>query len=939
MRRGLTKILVPVVVIGLAAIQSFGVDAGRAIHFNSERAEARRLGLDRPDTSDYIPAAAGDSLVKVTPDSTELARLDSLKHLRWLRDSVIIDSLKAQIDSFGLDWMDSSDLVLLDSLQALWAEPEFNPADTVRIPDSLEFKDPFKFKYYVALKDTATRRHVRDSLIAALDTLELERFDSLYFKDSSEVAAWRWQLKWESMSKSERKKWKYEQELPGKIHRMDSIQRRKDSIKARKDSIRENTPRILETSYMPDSLQYLRLVMWKHERYVNDIKRVPYDTTYNNWFYDYRMFKEDLNATWLGISGSPTQKNNFFKRDHEENVGFYSAYLPWSYTPENLTQYNTKTPYTELAYWGTILNGVQTEESNIKILTTQNITPALNLCLEYSRFGANGILQNEKTNNRTAVVGLNYLGKNYLMHGGYIHNRIERTENGGAIDTDPATGINWFRDTTVKDAREVSIRLSEASNHTKRNTYFLDQSYRFPMEFFKKLGHLKEIKEEKLYRDSLMNSGDTLAIKEYLDWEAAVQAEADSLDKDVTSAFVGHSTEYSVFSKYYKDNITNAAGREFYNNNFFLHPSKSADSMRVMRLENRIYLRLQPWKSDAVLSKIDVGVGDKLLSYYNFNNKSYLGGKSTVWQNSLYAYAGAQGQYKKYLHWDANGRYTFAGAELNDFNINADVDLNFFPFHRDRNSPLSLSARFETDLKEADWYQKHMYSNHYRWDNDFKKISTTKVTAELDVPRIGLKADFGYALIGNHVFYDTLGLAKQAATPVSVISAGLTENFQIWKFHFDNSVQIQYSSDQDVLPLPLVTARLRWYAQFDIVKNVMQWQVGLNVWYNTLWYAQAWNPALGTFQNQKEIKIGNAPYADAFINIQWKRACLFLKVMNVNEGWPAKKHDYFSAPHYIRTTRTFKFGIYWPFYVSPSSKGNSSVNTGGTPRGHLTAGH
>ena len=183
MRGGLTKILVPVVVIGLAAIQSFGVDAGRAIHFNSERAEARRSGLDRPDTSDYIIVAAGDSVVNVKPDSTELARLDSLKHLSWLRDSVIIDSLKAQIDSFGLDWMDSADVALLDSLQALWAEPEFNPADTVRIPDSLEFKDPFKFKYYVALKDTATRRHVRDSLIAALDTLELERFDSLYFKD------------------------------------------------------------------------------------------------------------------------------------------------------------------------------------------------------------------------------------------------------------------------------------------------------------------------------------------------------------------------------------------------------------------------------------------------------------------------------------------------------------------------------------------------------------------------------------------------------------------------------------------------------------------------------------------------------------------------------------------------------------------------------------
>ena len=42
--------------------------------------------------------------------------------------------------------------------------------------------------------------------------------------------------------------------------------------------------------------------------------------------------------------------------------------------------------------------------------------------------------------------------------------------------------------------------------------------------------------------------------------------------------------------------------------------------MRVMRLENRIYLRLQPWKADGIVSKLDVGIGDKLLNYYRFNS-------------------------------------------------------------------------------------------------------------------------------------------------------------------------------------------------------------------------------------------------------------------------------------------------------------------------------
>ncbi len=916
------KILVPLIVIGLAGVQSFGIDAGRALHFQSER--ARFAATEAPDTNDFSFEAVPDTLP--APDSAELARIDSLRLVRWHRDSILIDSLKAQVDSFGLDYMDSADVALLDSLQQYWAEPEINPRDTITIPDSLEFKDPFKFKYYIALRDTATRRQVRDSLIAAMDTLELERFDSLYVKDSTEIAEWKWQQKWNSMTKKEKKKWLYEQALPGKIARMDSIARRKDSIKAYKDSVIQATPRILETYALVDSLQYKRMIMWTHDRMVNNVKLTKIDTTYNNWFYDNPVYKQDVDASWLGISGSAVQKYNYFKRDEEKNAIFYTPYQIWSYTPENLPQYNTKTPYTELAYWGTLFASTQTEDSNIKILTTQNITPALNVTLEYRRYGANGILQNEATNNRTAVIGTNYLGKNYLMHAGFIHNRVVRSENGGAIDTDPKTGINWIRDTTLKDAREIAVRLSDASNTYRRNTVFLDQSYRFPMDFFKKIGHHKEIKEEKLYRDSLMMSTDTTAIKEYLEWEAAVAAAKDTLDKDVTSAFIGHSSEFSQFSKYYTDKISTSstAAREMYNNAFYIHPTTSADSMKVMRLENRVYLRLQPWKSDGIVSKIDVGVGDKLLNYFQFNNLSYIGGKSSKTLNSLYLYAGAQGQYKKYLNWSAAGKYNFLGYELNDFNVNANLDVSFYPFRRYRNEPLTLSARFETDLSEPDWYQQHYFSNHYKWDNNFGKISTTKVEAALSIPKWNFRADFGYALLSNNIYYDTKGIVQQNPDAMSVISAGLTENFALWKFHFENTALLQFSSRPDVMPLPLFSARFRYYFQFDVVKKVMQMQIGLNVWYNTGWYAPAYNPALGVFQNQDEIKIGNCPYADAFVNVQWKRACIFIKFQNVNQGWPCDKTDYFSAAHYIKTTRSLKFGIYWPFYVMPASKTRST---------------
>ena len=62
------------------------------------------------------------------------------------------------------------------------------------------------------------------------------------------------------------------------------------------------------------------------------------------------------------------------------------------------------------------------------------------------------------------------------------------------------------------------------------------------------------------------------------------------------------------------------------------------------------------------------------------------------------------------------------------------------------------------------------------------------------------------------------------------------------------------------------------------------------------------------------------------MNMQWKRACIFVKLENAGMGWPMDKADYFSANNYIRTQRCIKFGIYWPFYKQPSS--NKAVQAG-----------
>ena len=207
MKNLLAKIWVPFLIVTVAALQSFGIDAGRAVGL-------RRL------TDSLLSSRAGYSSATGVVDSL-------------LADSLRLDTLAADtlvIDTLATDTL-LRDSILQDTVKVLTAK------DTIVIPDSLKEKDPFFYKYYIAVKDSLTRAEVRDSLILAGDTLELMKLDSLYIKDSTEVATAKFNAWYASLSRRERKKYDAEQALPGLIAAANRKMEIKDSLKAVKDRI------------------------------------------------------------------------------------------------------------------------------------------------------------------------------------------------------------------------------------------------------------------------------------------------------------------------------------------------------------------------------------------------------------------------------------------------------------------------------------------------------------------------------------------------------------------------------------------------------------------------------------------------------------------------------------------------------------------------------
>lgn len=639
----------------------------------------------------------------------------------------------------------------------------------------------------------------------------------------------------------------------------------RDSIWAYKDSVIRATPRLLETYIFNDSIKNQRIFLWRTDGWFNNQKQLNPDTTYNDNFNELPYKKNDVDAVYLGVSGSAMMYTNFFKRTESKLFPFFAPYMPYTYTLETMPFYNVKSPYTELAYWGTLFATKQKEETNIKFLHTQNFTPSFNFNILYQRHGASGMLENERTDNRTFAITGNYIGKRYVAQGGYIFSRVKRDENGGVAD------LSMVMDTIV-DAKTIPVSLTDASTKLKRNTIFITHSYGIPFNFKKQ---------------------DSLAYGEG------------------TMAYIGHTGEYSVYTKSYNDRIelSDSLGRALYNNAFYINPTTSADSARVMNLENRFFLRLQPWAKEAIVSKVDAGIGFQVLRFFNFSPDYFLSGNSNHSEHNMYLYFGASGTLKKYFAWNGFGTYHLSGYNQNDFSIGGEMRFSAYPLPEG----IHLTGKIDVSQEHPSYYYNNYYSNHYTWNNNFDKITETKIEGKLEIPDYKMELFFGYSLLKNNIYLDTLGNACQNNEAMSVMTAYLKKDFKAWKFHFDHKVLFQLSSKEDVVPLPKLALNLRYYLEAPLVKNVLTAQLGVEATFNTKYYTPAYSPALGLFYNQQREKYGAVPYLDAFVNLQWKRASIFVKYVNAAQDWP--ESDYFSACRYLKPQTALKFGIHWPFYV------------------------
>jgi hypothetical protein len=645
------------------------------------------------------------------------------------------------------------------------------------------------------------------------------------------------------------------------------------------DTVKKRRPKRPLESYFFSNEQRSQLnLVWTVDPLTNNIEVGRIDTLQTDYQNTYPFMKRSVGSAHLGNLGAPSQYLNFFDRDTGRNHSFSEPWGVYLRTVETMPFYNTKRAFTQLGYsW---MGRRDLQEEDLVVIHAQNISPQTGFNLDYRSLGTKGIYTWQGTRDKTFSAGINHTGKRWTLHAGYIHNQVLNHENGGMVDDDDII----IDDNTYEGIMlNVPMRMSDARNSVRSNTFFLHQSLGIP---------LIRVREEDF----------TIA--------------------DRPALFVGHSLEYDRWARRYDDTYEgtiyrDAAGQELANHYYRTwYMPESRDSLFEGRLSNRVFVQLQPWDRNGAVGTIDAGVGVDMLRYYQFSPANYLVGieNAAVKQTHYYIYGGADGHIGRFFDWRAHLKVHPMGDRSGDTDAGGEVAAKLFVKER----PLSVSGRVRFLTQEPGYWEQNYFSNHFMWNNSFSKENETRIEGSLDIPHVGLTATVSQSVLGNRVYFDEHALPVQAAEAVSVTGVYLREDLPIRlgatsSLNLNHRVMLQWSTDQKVVSVPLASVYLSYSFEFNVVKNVLRLQIGVDGRYNTKYYAPGYNPGVGQLYNQREKQLGDYVWLDAFVNAKWKRMRILVKMQHMSDNM-FDSRNFFSVLHYPMNRRMLKVGLSWNFY-------------------------
>lgn len=351
------------------------------------------------------------------------------------------------------------------------------------------------------------------------------------------------------------------------------------------------------------------------------------------------------------------------------------------------------------------------------------------------------------------------------------------------------------------------------------------------------------------------------------------------------------SHQKSVFTDYDLNDL-------FYHTHYYVNSDTTNDSLCFYSLANTLqwsnYSPVDTVSGQPYYFRIAGGVRHE---YVNLNNPS-------LSDNSLALFVRTSIRLFKVWEIYGNISYGLLGYTRNDGLATAGFRFSINPKQRHF---LGFEATF--NRYAPDYLLSHYSGNNNRWDCDWKKQNILKAGAFWTL--FGYKLSFNFFNLGHYVYLNSLYEPEQLEKPAQVFQLQLSAPVRTKHFAIDAEMALQHSS-QKAIAVPLFAGKLSALYTTRIFKKRLRFQVGVDLCYNTQYYADGYNPILHQFYAQQYIITGNYLYVNAHLAIRVKRISFFVRGGNLFAGLTSFR--YITTPGYPMQGRNLELGVNWKFY-------------------------
>jgi hypothetical protein len=530
---------------------------------------------------------------------------------------------------------------------------------------------------------------------------------------------------------------------------------------------------------------------------------------------------------------------------------------------------NTQVPFTEIDW--SFGAPRKTSEQTFRVRYSQNLNRYLNFGLIYDIVYSLGQYSYQKAEDKTFTFFSSYTGKKYKLYFATGINNLMAQENGGVADMSELAP-------NLDETRNVPVRLgslSKAKNIIKNRNLVIVQKY--------------------IVGSNVSTSDTTRAKGGFLS----------GLKGTFTHAFTWEKNKCS-----YIDNYPQSG---FYDTSY-ISSSVTSDSLFSRIIKNTIRFDFTTDESRKFKLGGGVGVRNELARYgqkiptHDVNLFDITGSDkhNNILLGKLFNNIGEN------FRWSANGELFLSGYRAGDFLLNGVITKSF----EWKKGMASWDITGAMINRSPSFWQQRWGSNNFEWNSNLKKEFRMEAGTRFSYPARQAEIKFNYAIIDNYTDFDNLALPSSREGGLSVIAVSARKEFRIWKFHLATDILAQESSNRNILDLPALSTRAAAYIEhlfrFKQTNGRLDTQFGADLTYHTLYYPYSYMPATGRFYRQDQVKAGNYPFINVFLNLKLKRTRIFIMYDHVNSG--SMGYNYYMIPYYPQNIRMIRYGLSWTFY-------------------------